>query len=870
MSETAGRCPRCKAPVPSGGDGPCPACLLRLALDDTTPDLDGTSADGVGSGALDGIPDRVGDWRPIRRIGEGGMGVVYLAEEIGPLGRRGALKRVKHGLDSRQVLERFEQERRVLARMDHPGIARALDAGTADDGTPFFVMEYVDGPPITDYCDRARLSTEERLRIFARLCEAVEHAHRKGILHRDLKPSNVLVIDGPDGPQPKVIDFGVARATAQRRFEWSVFTEFGRLIGTPEYMSPEQADLETDDLDTRTDVYALGVVLYELLVGKTPHDAVSLRALGLEALLKTIRDASFPTPSSRLSTLGGEAGEIASRRNSDPERLRRGIAGELDWIVMRATDRERDRRYGSASALAADVERFLSDRPVEAGPPSASYRLRKFVRRHRAAATAAAAVLVALTGGVAGTTWGLVEAVAARAETERKASELEAVLAFQQSMIEQVDVETMGRDIGEALRHEGEHAEDVPADALDRALAGMNLTNVAREIVDRNILDRAAASIEKDFAGEPRIEAAIRQSLGTTYLELGMYDRSLPHMERALVLRRELLGPDDPDTLTSTNTMARLRVRMGRREEALELYRSAMEGRRRVLGDDHPDTLRSINNMGYGLEQLGRFEEAETYYREALAGRRRVLGDDDRETLTSINNVGYVLKRTGRLDGAEPFYREALERGRRVLGPDDPDVLIWVNNMALLLDNLGRDEEALAYHREALAGRRRVLGDDHPATLQTYASMGEILLRLDRNEDAREAIERAYEGRRRLLGEDHPHTLMSMTDVGRALHAAGDLEGAARVHREAIERSRTALPEGDWLLGRALFYQGRTLLRAGKTDEAERAFLEAYEIIRDARGPAHSWTLAPVKLLVRLYESTGRPDDAAAWRAKLE
>ncbi len=875
MTDTGRRCPRCKAPLAPDADpgAPCPACLMRLGLpdsDDAGRGDPGIELDVVDPDAVDAAgSEPIGNWRPLRRLGEGGMGVVWLAEEIGPLRRRAALKRIKHGLDSKRVLERFEQERRVLARMDHPGIARVLDAGTARNGTPFFAMEYIDGLPITEYCDRARLDTRTRLMLFERLCDAVEHAHRRGILHRDLKPSNVLVVDGPDGPQPKVIDFGVARAVAQRRFEWSVFTEFGRLIGTPEYMSPEQADMENDDLDTRSDVYALGVVLYELLVGKTPRDAVSLRALGLQALLKTIREGTFPTPSSRLSTLGGEAEEIASRRGSDAAHLRRRIAGELDWIVMRATERERERRYGSARELAADVRRYLDRLPVEAGPPGAAYRLRKLVARHRVAVAVAGAVLLALLLGIAGTSWGMLQALAAREETRRKAAELESALAFQRSMLEEVDVERVGRDIRDALRNEIEASAGDAPPAVDRALDGMNMTNVAREIVDRNILGRAAESIDARFGDEPRVEAAVRDSIGGTYLELGMYERALPHLERALGLRRDGLGSDHPDTLTSTNALARLLVRMGRREEAIELYRAALEGRRRVLGNDHPDTLRSINNMGYGLEQSGRFEEALPYFREAMEGRRRVLGDDDVETLSSINNVGYALRRMDRLEEAEPYYREALERGRRVLGPDHPDVLVWVNNNAHLVDALGRFDEAVELHREALAGRRRVLGDEHPATLQSWSSLGQALVKSGRVEEAREAVGRALDGRRRVLGEGHPDTLMSFSDLGRVHHEERDWAEAERLGRDAVARARRHLPEGDWLIGRALFYLGRTLSGAGKTDEAERALVEAHAVLADSRGPRHSWTLAPVELLVRLYERTGRHAEAETWRARL-
>jgi non-specific serine/threonine protein kinase/serine/threonine-protein kinase len=850
----------------------CPACLLRLGLDETEDSVLTAGVDDTARAATAEapIPERIGNWRPILRLGEGGMGVVYLAEEIGPLGRRAALKRIKHGLDSQRVLERFEQERRVLARMDHPGIARALDAGAAEDGTPYFVMEYVDGAPITDYCDRQRLRPRERLEVFARLCEAIEHAHRRGILHRDLKPSNILIVDGPDGPRPKVIDFGVARATAQRRLEWSVFTEFGRLIGTPEYMSPEQADLEHDDLDTRSDVYALGVILYELLVGRTPHDAISLRALGLEALLRTIRESSFPTPSSRLSTLGDEAGEIASRRGSDPDRLRRGIAGELDWIVMRATERDRERRYGSPRELAEDVRRFLENQPVKAGPPSASYRVRKFVRRHRVGVLVAGVVFALLLGAVAGTSWGLMGAIAARAETQKRAAELETVMEFQQAMLAEIDMERMGRDIRDILQSEyDEVVSDGESLTFDEAITRANMTNVALGVIDTNVLARAEGSLDEQFSDQPTVEAALRQTIGDTYFELGLYTRALPQMEQALEIRRRLLGNENTDTLESVGSLGRLLVRMGRRDEAETYYREALEGHRRLLGESHQDTLRWTNNMGYVLEQMGRFEEAEPYFREALEGRRRVLGPDDRETITSINNVGYVLKQMGKLEEAQPYYLEALERGRRLLGPDDPDTLIWVNNVGFLLDAMERPEEAEPYFRETLEGRRRVLGDEHPYTLESYRAMGNLLRRLGRLSEAQEPVRRALDGNRRVLGDDHPETQKSLRDMGRLLQAMGQPMEAERYHLEAIERGRRTLPETDFVIGLALHAYGETLIAIERYDEAEETLLEAYENLEAARGTEHQWTHAAAKRLIVLYNAWGKPEKKNEWRARL-
>ena len=378
-------CPECGRSLEGGSGELCPACLLRLGLETGGVELDEPEPAGAAA-------DRIGPYRIERLLGEGGMGRVYLARQKQPVRRQVALKLIKEGVDSQETLARFETERRSLELMDHPSIARVLDAGTTEQGRPFFVMEYVDGLPINRFCDQHQLTTEQRLRLVIQVCDAVQHAHIKGVIHRDLKPSNILVSEGEHGPLPKVIDFGIAKATGERMLEWTRHTEMGRLIGTPEYMSPEQADTSRRDVDTRTDVYALGVMLYELLVGRTPHDAKAIREAGLEEMLRRIREQELPAPSSRLSTLGDDATEVAVERSTDPGRLVRKIRGELDWITMRALEKDRERRYRSPIELSADLERHLNHEPVLAGPLTAAYRFRKFVLKHRIGVALAATV----------------------------------------------------------------------------------------------------------------------------------------------------------------------------------------------------------------------------------------------------------------------------------------------------------------------------------------------------------------------------------------------------------------------------------------------------------------------------------------------
>jgi hypothetical protein len=366
----------------------------------------------------------IGRYRLIEAIGEGGFGRVFRAEQREPVRREVALKIIKLGMDTRQVIARFEAERQALAMMDHPGIARVFDAGATANGRPYFVMELVRGVPITQFCDANRLRARERLELFIRVCGAVQHAHQKGVIHRDLKPSNILVTLHDGEPTPKVIDFGIAKATSARLTERTLYTEFRQFVGTPEYVSPEQAEMGGLDVDTRADVYSLGVLLYELLVGKTPFDPDQLRSGGFPALQRLIRESDPPRPSTRYSTLGAERSPIARNRGEDPDRFGRMLRGDLEWVVMRALEKSRSRRYQTAAALAEDVGRYLRDEPVEAGPPGAAYRLRKLAKRNRGALVAGGVGVAVVIAALVGTSVGLVRARAAQAD--ERAARLEA------------------------------------------------------------------------------------------------------------------------------------------------------------------------------------------------------------------------------------------------------------------------------------------------------------------------------------------------------------------------------------------------------------------------------------------------------------
>ena len=870
------------------GDTTCPACAIRLALDAPTPPADQTTEPSDADEApMPRAGESVGRYRLLEEIGRGGMGSVFRAEEREPIRREVAIKFIKWGMDTAQVVARFEAERQALALMDHETIARVLDGGSTHAGRPYFVMEYVRGVPITTFCDRDRLSTEERLGLFMRVCDGVQHAHQKGVIHRDLKPSNVMVShrDSGDGTGPgergvpKIIDFGVAKATGGQLSASTFFTRIGQPVGTPAYMSPEQARGDVD-IDTRTDVYALGALLYELLVGVAPLADDPKTPKSQEELFSLIEDGEMRRPSHRIKT-GDESSESSARaRRTDARHLQGRIEGDLDWIVLKALARERAQRYASASELRADIERHLSDQPVLAGPPSVGYRLTKFARRHRAAVGAGLVAGVAVALGLVGLIFGLVRAQTAEARTAREARKTAAINEFLQDVLSSPDP------------YEGTGTDTTVLQALQAAE------------------DRIPAR----FADQPDVLAAVDQTLGTTYARLGDYQRARPLLQQALEKRRAMHSRPHPELAESLLRAGWLHRTLNETEQA-EAYLIEARETWQALGDDEATLVGladTLDQIGWLRADQSRFAESTAAFGQALDVRRRVFEPPSDRLASSWHNMASAHSNEGNTDQAIAAFEEALDQRQRVLGPDHLAVAETLGSLARLQVTLGDPEKALEYETEAMRIRREQLPEGHPEiidglntlasiqmrsgntdlALQTYRELvplnriayGDEHMNVGRalfnyastlhsagqQDEARRVMTEAHELNLRLFGPEHVLVGLSSKELGSIELAAGNAARAERLIRQGVRLLTANLGEDHWRSHSANSLLGSALARQRRFEEAESLLLRAQEGLLEQFGEQANQVRRARERLVRLYEDLGRNEESARWQSMID
>jgi serine/threonine protein kinase/tetratricopeptide (TPR) repeat protein len=762
-------------------------------------------------------PVRLGPYKLLRPLGQGGMGVVYLAEQCEPVKRRVALKVVHTALRSEQGLLLFGAERQALARLSHPNVAQMFEADTTEDGRPYFVMELVEGQPITRYCDERRLGLRDRLRLFRTVCGGVQHAHQKGILHRDLKPSNVLVTEIDGHPVPKIIDFGIATAIDEPLMD-ATPTGSDRAIGTPVYMSPEALGGGLD-LDTRSDVYSLGVMLYELLVGGRPYEEK-----GLQPMRRRIAEDKPSRPSCRLRTLDHVTRqEVAHRRRIEERALNRWLKGDLDWVVMRAVARDRDERYGSPAELSTDIGRHLNHEPVEAHPSTAFYHVRKFIRRRRGVVATAALLIVSLA-------WGLVARTLQARRAEREARVATEVSEFLVGLFEVSD----------------------PSEARGNTVTA------------KEILDKGAERIQRGLNNQPLVQARMMDTMGRVYRALGLYGPAEPLLVRALELRRHHLGPKNLDVSETLNNLAVLLKAKGDYEQAEPLYREALAVRRLLLGNDCPEVAQSLSNLASFLTARGDYEGAETHYREALAIFRRALGEENEDVARALDNLGGLLHRKGNDDDAEPLLREALAMRRNLLGEAHPEIAVSLNNLATLVYAKGDYDGAVELLRESLAMNRRVYGSEHPEVARSLNNLGVLLYRKDDYDNAEPLFREALEIRRRVLGDDHPHVALSLDGLAIVLDHKGDKDGAETLYREALAIRRRVLGDEHPEVAVSLNNVGMLLYIKGDLDAAEPVLREALAVSRRALGEEHPNVARIIGNLAGLLQDRGDYDEAEA------
>lgn len=817
----------------------------------------------ISNSADQNVPQNIAGYRILRKLGEGGMGQVFEAEQDSPK-RRVALKVIRTGYLSPNLVKRFDREAYVLGQLQHPGIAHIYESGVVEvDGhqQPYFAMELIEGERITVHVRNRGFTVLQRLELMARVCDAVQHAHQKAIIHRDLKPANILVIEQDTSTgtgsgtshtgttidvigQPKILDFGVARITEGDVQAVTLQTEVGQIVGTLNYMSPEQVAGDSSQLDTRCDVYALGVMLFELLTDRLPLD------------------------------ISGKSVAEAARIIQDEEPVRastldRILRGDVDTIIVKALEKNPDRRYASAAEFAADIRRYLQDEPIAARPASATYQLRKFARRNKGLVAGVVMTFIVLVTGLISTGYYLMEArtqrdnaITARDEADAARDDANQIAAFQATQLSGIDVPLMGERLRRSLR------DAIPEEerALFNAhLAKINFTDVALESLEENIFARSVEAIGEQFGDQPLVKARLLRTVGDTCRDLGLMSFAERPLEDSVDVFRRNLGKDHPDTLTSINSLGEWLFDQGQFAAAEQLFREVLESRRRILGDDHPVTLSDLGNVGTTLLFQGKHNEAEPYLRDALEQRRRVLGDDSPEITDSLDAMGAFYRSQGKFAEAEPYLREALEIRRRTLNPNDPTLMLAISNLGAILFRQGKFDDAEPFFRQALESRRRVLGDNHPSTINSLNSMAALLSNQNRTNEAEALYRDALESGRRNLGDEHPQVLTMMHNLATLLVKKEMLDEAEEFFRKAITTRERVLGEKhpDTLL--VMNHFADMLRKQKRFSEATPYYLAAAKGICGILGDNHPGVRTVMSKLVLVLDAQQRWAEAEQW-----
>ncbi|MDF1870727.1 MAG: serine/threonine-protein kinase [Phycisphaerales bacterium] len=813
-------------------------------------------------------PESIGPYRVLRTLGQGGFGTVYLCQQLEPIERQIAVKVLRPGMDTQTVLRRFEEERILLSKMDHPGIARVLDAGRTEHGLPYIAMEYVDGSMITTYCDRHRLDLNARLELFSQACLAIQHAHQKGVIHRDIKPSNVLVTEIDGKPLVKVIDFGVSKAIDSRDAEDSI-TRTMQLVGTPQYMSPEQASTADRDLDTRTDVYSLGVMLYELSTGMPPFDPDRLRSASIGHLERLIRDTDPVRPSTRVAKLiGAESDTVSMSRSTPIPSIIRQLRGEIDWIIARAMDTSRDRRYPSAFAFYEDIRRVLSGDIVHARPPSKAYAIRKLIARHKALTSVGVLMLLSIVGV---SIISLLYASTIRRANSQIQSSLktqEQVLVFTEQMLRGIDPSiARGKDtelfrtiLDQASdRVHIELAKSPEVSVRVRLLIGESYRSIG--MFDEALTQfKSAASIGSEELGklDPQTLSA-RSALGTAYGELTQYQEAQSVLESAYADTRTAFGEHHPDTLVVLSNLVSVYNFMGDQHLAVNAAERLLDARIQTLGDQHNETMATRNTLALALKGLKENEQARTLFEQVLAYQIDHLGEDHPNTLKTRTNLAQAYQELGLLDRSIEMNNTILEQKIKVLGNKHPSVLVSMVNLAMVLEESGDTARALPLLTEALDISLETLGESHQYTLIIRNNLAKHYTKSGDFDQALPLMRLASEGMRSQLGDEHPMTIQSMGNLADLLIEMERFEEALDISLDIRVIAQKALDESDPALGMVNQRPGVCLLRLGREAEAEPYLRSAAEIYLKHDGPESERYLM-VRSLIQ-QKQVGKNDD---------